>query len=131
MFDLGVRRVAGHEGILLPKIQMGKLFEQWVGLELLRRCREQEDEPVRLLFWRDPASVEVDWVIENSRGLIPIEVKLTDSPGKSDHKGVAKFLEEYPEASHGYVVCQTPDRLKLEDKITAIPWQELSSLKLD
>lgn len=129
MFDLGVRRVAAHEGVLLPKIQMGYLFEQWVGLELLRRCREEE-EPTRLLFWRDPASVEVDWVIETPSGLTPIEVKLTDSPNKSDYVGLGKFLQEYPEAPAGYLVCQTPHRLKLTEKITAIPWQELDLLKL-
>lgn len=129
LFDLGVRRVAAHEGVLLPKIQMGHLFEQWVGLELLRRCREQE-EPTGLLFWRDPTSVEVDWVIETPTSLIPIEVKLTDSPNKSDCTGLNKFLEEYSEASVGYVVCQSPHRLKLTDKITAIPWQELNQLKL-
>lgn len=98
-------------------------------MELLRRCREQE-EPTRLLFWRDPSSVEVDWVIETSTSLIPIEVKLTDSPNKSDCVGLSKFLEEYSEAPLGYVVCQTPYRLKLTDKITAIPWQELNLLKL-
>ena len=34
-FDLGVRRVAAKEGTKLPRDTMGKIFEQFIGLELL------------------------------------------------------------------------------------------------
>ncbi len=34
-FDLGVRRVAGREGVMLPKETMGGLLEHFVGLELV------------------------------------------------------------------------------------------------
>ena len=36
------------------------------------------------------------------------------------------FLREYPEATRGALVCRTPRQMKLADRITALPWQEVS-----
>lgn len=45
---------------------------------------------MKILSWRDPAGPEVDWIIENENGYIPIEVKWTDTPGERDiNKAVA------------------------------------------
>jgi len=84
-YDLGVRRVAAREGDLLAKEQMGHLFEQYVGLELIRTVR-LNNQRIFLKYWRDPAGPEVDWVIEVNNSYIPIEVKWTDLPKKYDIK---------------------------------------------
>ena len=39
LFDLGVRRVAAREGTRPHPTRLGELFEQFVALELIRRCR--------------------------------------------------------------------------------------------
>jgi predicted AAA+ superfamily ATPase len=126
-FDLGVRRVAANEGALLPQSVFGHLFEQMVGLDLIRLARLAAEHPV-LRFWRDPDGPEVDWVLEFADRLIPIETKWTSAPTLQDARHLNTFLGEYPMASKGYIVCQTPRPLKLSSTIEAIPWQDLPNL---
>jgi len=126
IFDLGIRRAGAKEGLLLPRETMGRLFEQWIGLELRRLSRFLSD-PIEILFWRDHAGPEVDWVVVRSGKYVPIEVKWAETPTIGDARHLACFLEDYPDnASHGYVVCRTPFEMRLSDKITAIPWQDLA-----
>jgi len=67
-------------------------------------------------------------VIRHDKQLIPIEVKWTDSPTAADTKHLTVFLQEYPQTSHAYVVCRTPKRLKLADKIVAINWRDIAEI---
>jgi predicted AAA+ superfamily ATPase len=126
-FDLGVRRIAAGEGKRSSLEQMGRLFEQFVGLELIRTLRFKPGR-MKLRYWRDLNGVEVDWIVDGPDTLIPIEVKWTDSPRLKDAKHLAVFLDEYEEAATGYIVCRTPRRMKLADNIYAIPWQDISTL---
>jgi predicted AAA+ superfamily ATPase len=127
-YDLGVRRVAAREGDLLAKEQMGHLFEQYVGLELIRTVR-LNNQRIFLKYWRDPAGPEVDWVIEVNNSYIPIEVKWTDLPKKSDIKYLQMFLDEYsPNAPKGFIICQTPHPMKISSNIYAVPWSNISNI---
>ena len=126
-FDLGVRRIAAGEGIRLPDAIMGHLFEQFVGLELLHMLRTSMPA-ARLRFWRDLNGPEVDWVVQSTNLLVPIEVKWTDSPTIKDARHLKLFLAEYPEASLGYIVCRVQRPIKLGDRIHVVPWQDLASI---
>jgi predicted AAA+ superfamily ATPase len=126
LFDLGVRRLCAGEGRRLPRQRFGMLFEQLVGLELIRSAR-QSTAPARVLFWRDPDGPEVDWLVEREGELIPVEAKLTDTPDVRDARHVEVFLREYPEAKRGYLVCRVPRAVKLSERVTALPWQELAA----
>lgn len=123
LFDLGVRRLAAGEGIRLHPTRKGELFEQFVGLEILRWCRLHRPT-AKLRFWRDPDGPEVDWVIEHERRLLPIEVKLTDRPAASDARHLAVFLAEYRSPA-GLLVCTAPRAIRLGKAVTAVPWWEL------
>jgi len=123
LFDTGVGRVAAREGRRLPLSRLGELFEQFVGIEIIRYCRLQAPE-ARLRFWRDPDGPEVDWVIEHPGGFLPIEVKLGDRPTERDTRHIHVFLDEYG-GRRGLIVCSAPRPLQLSRKVTAIPWQEL------
>ena len=126
-FDLGVRRLAAREGTALSRDTLGLLLEQFIGLELIR-CARISDRRVQIRFWRDPDGPEVDWVIEDRDRYVPVEVKWTDSPSPRDTRHLQVFLSEYRNALKGYLVCQTPRRMKLADRILAIPWQEVDEL---
>ena len=123
-YDLGVRRVAAREGRRLSREQMGHLFEHYIGLELIRYIRA-EQQRYSLHYWRDPNGVEVDWVIKTEKNYFPIEVKWTEKPNNTDIKNLQIFLNEYPQAKKGFVICQTQHAMKLTDRITALPWQQL------
>ena len=123
-FDLGIRRACTGEGVKLSVRALGLLFEQFVGLELIRLIH-QTYKNMKLRYWRDAAGAEVDYVLDVEKEFIPIEVKWSTAPTIKDIRHLQKFLREYSNAHMGYVVCRTPQSFMLADNITAIPWQEI------
>ena len=126
-FDLGVRRIAAKEGIKQPKELLGKLFEQFIGLELIRHSRLY-GRTNRIYFWRDPDGPEVDWVLNKDGGYFPIETKWTDTPTKNDIKHIKVFMSEYKNSKTGFLICQAERKVKLDENIFAISWKQISEL---
>lgn len=126
-FDLGIRRVSAGEGVKLPAKYLGQLFEQFVGLELIRYINLQISR-AKIYFWRDANGPEVDWVLEKGENYFPIEVKWTDRPTQNDIKYLQLFRNEYANAKTGFIICRVPRKIKLSENIYALPWQEIDSL---
>ncbi len=126
-FDLGVRRLAAREGTKLSRDTMGLVFEQFIGLELLRSAHTNS-KGGKLRFWRDPDGPEVDWIVDTDGVYTPIEVKWTENPASADIRHLEVFLSEYKIAGTGYVVCRVPRKVKLSDRIFAIPWQSIDEI---
>jgi len=126
-FDLGVRRLAAREGIRPPRDTMGVLFEQFVGLELLRDAHIK-GHSAKIRFWRDPDGPEVDWVIDEDGIYTPLEVKWTDSPASSDVRHLEVFLSEYKSAKSAFLICRVPRKAKIGEKIFALPWQSFGEI---
>lgn len=126
-FDLGVRRVAAREGTKLPRDTMGKIFEQFIGLELLRGTHTV-NPTARIRFWRDPDGPEIDWVIDKNGVYTPVEVKWTQNPTPADIHYLEVFLSEYSSAQAGYLICQIPRKIKLSARVFALPWQAVGEL---
>jgi len=126
-FDLGVRRVSAREGMPLPLETLGRMFEQFVGLELIRYAKLSLKQ-IRIRFWRDHAGPEVDWVLDIEGRYIPVEVKWTDSPSESMAKSLHVFLDEYPQALKGYIVCQTLRSFQLTQRVEAVSWRDLHKI---
>ena len=126
-FDLGVRNASAEVALsqALLKTEAGPLFEQWALLELIARCTYL-GRGHHVSFWRTRHGAEVDAVVETPRRDIPIEVKWTENPRPTDARHLELFLDTHPKrAKHGYIVCRVPHALKLTDRVTAIPWQQL------
>ncbi|MBI4597657.1 MAG: ATP-binding protein [Candidatus Omnitrophica bacterium] len=126
-FDLGVRRLAAREGSRPSRETFGRLFEQFVGLELVR-CAHIQHPAMKIRFWRDPDGPEVDWVIDHDGAYTPVEVKWTDRPQLGDVRGLEIFLQEYASSKQGYLVCRVPRNMQLSRRITAVPWQSTDEL---
>ena len=125
-FDLGVRhaaaRVPAEHGAVLAN--PGPLFEQWVGIELWKRIGYLGEGS--LSYFRTKTGVEVDFIVEHRKKLIPIEVKWTERPGEADIRHLRNFLSDHPKAAPiGYVICRCPHPLQLAENVRAIPWQML------
>lgn len=127
LFDLGVRRLCAEEGTRLGPERLGQLFEQLIGLELIRLTRGAA-RGARVSFWRDPDGPEVDWLVERRGTYVAIETKWTEVPAPRDARHLEVFLREYPSASAGFVVCRTPRAVRLGDRIRAVPWQDLPAV---
>jgi predicted AAA+ superfamily ATPase len=125
-FDLGVRRIAAREGSGLPEKIMGQLFEQFIGLELLHLSRSYAKR-ITLNFWRDLEGREVDWILTYSGNILPIEVKWTDKPSIKEARHLKTFLSDY-NLKRGYIICRCSKARKLDEQITALPWQEIKTL---
>jgi predicted AAA+ superfamily ATPase len=126
-FDLGIRRTCANEGIRLPQQILANLFEHFVGNELIY-LSELKLPNAKIKYWRDTAGPEIDYVLDIAQQYIPIEVKWTDKPNSADAKHLLKFIDEYKNVECGYIICRTPNKYKITDKIFALPWQELSSI---
>ena len=125
-FDLGVRNVACHMPLnkqILNTETSGKLFEQFVILELIRRIKYKHRH-WKYYFWRTNNGLEVDFIIQTEDEVIPIEIKYTSVPQKNHIKHLEIFMEEY-KCKKGYLVGLFPRAQKLTDKIDAIPWSEI------
>jgi predicted AAA+ superfamily ATPase len=106
---------------------MGILFEQFIGLELLRAAHIK-GHGTKIRFWRDPNGPEVDWVIDKDGIYTPLEVKWTDNPRQSDIRHLEVFLSEYKSAKTGFLICQVPRKVKMSERITALPWQSTGEI---
>lgn len=126
-FDLGIRRACANEGTRLPQKVLGDLFEHYVGNELIYHSQLTSPQ-IKVKYWRDASGPEIDFVLDIAHQYIPIEVKWSDKPNLSDAKHLKKFISEYPETNHAYIVCRTPYPYKISDNITALPWQEIKAI---
>ena len=126
-FDTGVANAAAE--VLgpaeYPSQYWGGLFEQWVGLTILRFIRINGIK-AKLYYWRDYSSREVDWVIEYHDRWLPIEVKWTDMVKKSAAKHLQYFLDTFPKKTdHGYIIFTGDNPARITDKVTAVPYSDL------
>jgi len=65
----------------------GHLFENYVFTELVKLGFSPR-------YWRTKSKAEVDFVVENSNGILPIEVKLSAEPGRVE-RSLRSFIRAY------------------------------------
>lgn len=127
-FDLGVLNAAC--GVIRSESyteeRWGQLFEQWVGLTLLKLIRSKK-KAHKLYFWRDYQNKEVDWVLAEGTQYIPIEVKWTQTPNLSHCKHLHYFIDQYG-CQKGFLVFPGTRSFKLSEHVVALPFSELSTL---
>ena len=68
----------------------GALFESWVVSELYKK-RLNAGLPRDLFFWRDNTGNEVDLIVENEKGLQPIEIKSGSTYASDWSQGLKKW----------------------------------------
>jgi predicted AAA+ superfamily ATPase len=82
-----------------------------------------------LWYWRSHDGLEVDLILQGKGKLIPIEIKLTNTPQPPHLESLKRFRslagEENCEA--GILVCRIPEERLMPFGITAIPWQKFPS----
>ena len=123
-FDLGVSRIAAKDGNKLALRSLGKVFENFIGIQLLLSCHTLNSE-IQLYFYRTITGIEVDYVLSYNKIYIPIEVKFKEQISDKDLKHLKTFLDEHDNAPHAYIICTTPAPYKIRDNITVLPWQDL------
>ena len=128
-FDIGVRNAASridlNKKILKTEIG-GKLFEQFIILELIKRIKYAYPT-WKYYFWRTKSGAEVDFIIQTDTEIIPVEIKYTHIPQDKHIKHLQMFMEEYKKykIKRGFLVGRFSHAMKLTENIYAIPWNEI------
>jgi predicted AAA+ superfamily ATPase len=103
----------------------GAIFENLVISDLFKTYLHRGEEPP-LYYWRTVAGSEVDVIIETQSGLIPIEIKLSETPRLEMAKDIHVFRRDLKErALPGYVVHPGSVILPLGQDVTALPLENL------
>jgi predicted AAA+ superfamily ATPase len=97
-FDNGVTRaLLGSLQDPPTPLEQGRLFEQWILQEIVRR-NEYNQKDWKLSFWRTSHGAEVDLLISRgTRLLYAIECKFKRQPSSSDLSGLRSFHDNHPE----------------------------------
>jgi uncharacterized protein len=103
----------------------GVHLESLVLTDLLAWRDSQIPRP-EVLYWRTTTNVEVDFVIEHRGRLLPIEVKATRRPSRSDIRSLLAFREEYPDTFLGGLLLHDGSEVEwLSDRVLAVPWHRV------
>ena len=103
----------------------GALFENLVVSDLYKSYLHRGEEP-ELYYWRTAAGSEVDLVIDTQTGLIPIEIKLSETPRPEMAKEIRAFQQDFKEKSlPGYVIYPGNMVLPLGQGVSSLPLSNL------
>jgi len=119
--------LAGHfdSSGLESSREAGGIFETLVLLHLQAFAQLLVPRP-RLSYWRTTSGKEVDFVLEQGKKLLAIEVKLAGTARYVDTEGLRAFLDEYPETVACVLVYTGREIKRLHEKIVAVPWSALA-----
>lgn len=127
-FDPGLAAfLSGHYSAeaLKDSREAGGLFECLVFLHL-NVLAGLLNPRAKLYYWRTTTGHEVDFVVEQGRAVLPIEVKLTERPGFKDVQNLRLFMDEFPDAPCGVLVHAGSEIRALDRNIVAVPWTYLA-----
>ncbi len=99
----------------------GALLENLVLTQLLA-WREVELPRPHISYWRTAAGAEVDFVIESSYGLLPIEIKASPRARPEECRFIEAFLDEHSKAARvGLVLFGGSEIVQLSRRVIAAP----------
>jgi len=103
----------------------GAIFENLVVSDLFKIYLHRGEEP-SLYFWRTVAGAEVDVVIETQNAMIPLEIKLSETPRPEMAKELIGFQRDFKGKTwSGYVLHPGKMTLPLGQGVTTLPLMNL------
>ena len=94
-------------------------------LQHLDVWRERLAPRPNVFFWRTASGAEVDFVVQQRRRLLPVDVKLGGVVRAMDALHLAQFLDEYPEARFGLVLHTGTEVYPVTSRVIAAPLDAL------
>lgn len=120
-FDTGVTNaLARRLGAPPDPAWRGRLFEQWVVLECVRRLDYGRTE-ARVFYWRTHNGAEVDLLLErHGRLVLAAEIKARKTVAGADLSGLRSFGAAHPGVRR-VVVAEVPEAYRLGD-VEVLPY---------
>jgi predicted AAA+ superfamily ATPase len=103
----------------------GAIFENLVVAEVFKIYIHRGEEPA-LYYWRTAAGSEVDMVVETQDQLVPLEIKLSETPRPGMAKEIINFQKDFHgKAGQGYVIHPGSMILPLGKGVVTLPLSNL------
>lgn len=103
----------------------GPHLENLVLIDLLAWRDVQARRP-EVLYWRTASGIEVDFVVETPKMLLPIEVKAAARVTPADAKGLEAFLDEHHDRASGALLLHAgKETFPLTRRVLAAPWWQV------
>ncbi len=103
----------------------GAFFENLILTQMLA-WRETVVPRPEIYYWRTHGGIEVDFVIEAGRRLLPVEVKSGHRVRPEDIRGLQAFLDEHSRAApFGILLYGGGEALLLAERLVAVPMSSL------
>jgi uncharacterized protein len=125
--DMGMRNFAmGLFGHPVPLMQDGFLFQCFV----YHRLKElTQHTSIQIHYWRTTNKAEVDFVLDNTIDLIPIEVKFQTLTRANPGKSMLSFISTYhPKKAYVIHLGEEMHRMYEETEIIVLPYYKLLEL---
>lgn len=124
MLDTGILchllRVTNAEE-LNQSLQRGAIYETFILSELIK-ANTYAHQPVDISFYRTQDGKEIDFILDNGKGLIPIEVKAAHTVTLQDFRHIQYFIEQNEGKILQGIVFYSGDRV--------LPFGEKDGVKL-
>lgn len=123
-FDLGVRNalLGIHQSSLSPA-EKGRLFEQWIFLQLAAFIHS-EKKNWRVSSFRTDAGAEVDWILETGSEYLAIECKWANQASEHDLGGLRVFESFADKPVKKYLVYTGEIRQKFSGSEIALSYRD-------
>lgn len=123
-FDIGVRNaILGIHKSKISPTEIGKLFEQWLLLQILYYVHS-EKKNWKVSCYRSDTGIEVDIVIDVGEQLLAIECKYGRNAMESELRSLRAFEEISGKPTQKFLVYQGSQKQKFSKGELAIPYQE-------
>ncbi len=100
----------------------GSLFENMVIIDFLKN-RYNQGKSNNLYFWRDSLGTEIDLLIENPDGLLPIEIKSGQTITDDYFKSIVPWLK-LSEVERGLIIYAGNEKQVRSNGITVLPFKK-------
>jgi len=122
--DLGLRNyLLDLLGYVKSPVECGFVFENLIYLILKNKF---QNSPTKINFWRTQDKAEVDFIINQGKKIVPVEVKFKSMKKKEIKRSLRSFIKKYS-PSHAYIVnSDFKSETKIEETtVIFLPFYEL------
>lgn len=95
-------------------------LENFVYQHLIALSQQFFPKPL-IYHWRTTDGLEVDFILEQGRNILAVEVKSKDNVRFNDCKNLVEFIKQYKNCKLGILIYSGNKVIKLSDKIYAVP----------
>lgn len=101
------------------------LFEGLIVIEAVKAFNNAGQKPA-LWYWRSHDGLELNLIMQSGGKIVPIEIKLTTTPGTQHLQGMKRLRKLAGEdfCEPGIIVCRVSQEQPMANGITALPWWE-------